>query len=259
VKTCENFNNKYVLNLIKNPNRYFDIFINFIDFYFSYFLEKKDIFQIHSSCISNGKECILIVGDKNSGKSTFGLSLLTNNYKMVSDDQTFLLKKKNKIQALPFYNSMKIKQKNVELIPSFLLSGIGMKRDYFNKIAPELSVIARIKSSYGSIATIVDPVASGFKVEKKVIPVKAIIMMKLTGKIKSKIKLLDNSDDIRKKIFQYFLEKSYYHKDYLINDEMIKKRQMFSDEICSKIPIYQLKFGVDFAKIGNKLKKIVHF
>ncbi len=244
---------------MKNPNKYFDILINFIDFYFSYFLEHKNIYQIHSSCISNGKECILIVGDKNSGKSTFGLSLLTSNYKMVSDDQTFLMKKKNKIFSIPFYNSMKIKQKNIELIPSFLLSGIGMKRDIFNKLAPELNVIARLKSSYGSIATIVDPVTSGFKVEKKNIPVKAVIMMKLTGKIKSKMKLLENSEALQNKIFQYFLEKSFYHKDYVITEEMINKRKLFSDEICSKIPIYQLKFGVDFAKIGVKIKKILKF
>ena len=83
--------------------------------------------------------------------------------------------------------------------------------------------------------------------------------MKLTGKIKSKLKLLENSEAIKNKIFQYFLEKSFYHKDYIIDEGMVNKRQDFSNEICDKIPIYQLKFGVDFAKIGTKIKKSVHF
>ena len=244
--------------MVKNPNAYFDICLNLIDFYYSYFLEKKGIYRIHSSCISNGKECILIVGPKNSGKSTFALSLLTYQYKFVSDDQTFITKKKDQFSIIPFYQLMKVKQKNIELIPTFLISSINLKKDVFTYLAPELKVKARLKSSYGEISTIVDIKESGFKVETKKLPLKAIILIKLTGKIKSKVKLIENPDSY-KKIITFFFEKDFYKKDYLIDAHLINEREKFCEEICSNIPIYGLKFGVDYSKIGNKIKKMIHF
>ena len=258
VKSKEDYNKNYTINLIKNPNAYFDICINLIDFYFSYYLENKGIHRIHSSCISNGKECILIIGPKNSGKSTFALSLLTYQYKMVSDDQAFIIKKKNQFNVIPFYQLMKVKQKNIELIPTFLISSINMKRDVFNYLAPELKVRARLKSTYGDISTIVDVEESGFKIEKKSVPLKAIIFMKLTGKIKSKIKLIENQDSYNK-VLPFFFEKDYYRKDYLIDEKLIIIREKFCKELCEKIPLYQLQFGVDYSKIGTKIKKIIHF
>ena len=244
--------------MIKNPNAYFDICINLIDFYFSYFLKNKNIYRIHSSCISNGKECIIIIGPKNSGKSTFALSMLTYQYKMVSDDQTFIIKKKNQFNIIPFYQLMKVKQKNIELIPTFLISSISLKRDVFNYLAPELKVKARLKSTYGDISTIVDIKESGFKIEKNQLPIKAIIFMKLTGKIKSKIKLFDKKDCYNK-VLPFFFEKDIYRKDYLIDEKLIKERENFCKEICDKIPLYQLKFGVDYSKIGTKIKKTIRF
>lgn len=177
---------------------------------------------------------------------------------MVSDDQTFIIRKKNQFNIIPFYQLMKIKQKNIELIPTFLISSISLKKDLFNYLAPELQVASRLKSSFGDISTIVDLGKSGFKVEKKSLPLKAIVLMKLTGKIKSKIKLID-STDCYKKIIPFFFEKDLYKKDYLIDERMSKIREDFCTNMCAKIPMYGLKFGVDYPKIGLKVKKIMKF
>ncbi|MHA1765017.1 MAG: hypothetical protein ACTSVK_02035 [Promethearchaeota archaeon] len=153
---------------------------------------------------------------------------------------------------------MKIKQKNIELIPTLLLSSISLKKDVFNYLAPKLHLKARLKSSFGDISTIIDPEKSGFLVEKKSVPLKAIIIMKLTGKITSKIKLIEKKEG-PKKLNKFLFEKDTYKLKYLIDDEKIKKREEFCEHICSQIPLYQLKFGVDYPKIGIKIKKIVKF
>ncbi len=63
-----------------------DIHIHILGTCMGVLVQQKNILPLHASCISKGKECIIISGQSGAGKSTLAMALNKEGYPLLSDD-----------------------------------------------------------------------------------------------------------------------------------------------------------------------------
>lgn len=78
--------------------------------YISRFLlsKKKQLTGIHSASLSYGSKGVLLAGNSGSGKTTMSLLLIKKGFKYLSDEETFIEKKGDKLTLLSFPRHIRI-------------------------------------------------------------------------------------------------------------------------------------------------------
>lgn len=79
-----------------------------------FILARYGLFFLHASVVSKGKDCILITGPQDSGKSTLALTLAQNGFKLVADDDCFVKLIRRQTQLFPFPTKMGLNDKILE-------------------------------------------------------------------------------------------------------------------------------------------------
>ena len=69
-------------------------------------LAHRKYFPLHTSMVTNGKERILILGPKNTGKSTFALFFLKQGFQLLCDDDCFFTIREGELEFIPFPTKM---------------------------------------------------------------------------------------------------------------------------------------------------------
>jgi len=84
-----------------------------IDFFLLVLLwlfREKELYALHSNCLINGGNQLLILGKSGSGKSTFSINLINKGWSYLSDDITLIRKTKKGIQALPLLKLCSVRE-----------------------------------------------------------------------------------------------------------------------------------------------------
>ncbi|MBI5376618.1 MAG: hypothetical protein HZA77_14385 [Candidatus Schekmanbacteria bacterium] len=78
--------------------------------YISRFLlaKKKQLTGIHSASLAYGSKGVLLAGNSGSGKTTMSLLLIKKGFKYLSDEETFIEKKRDKLTLLSFPRHIRI-------------------------------------------------------------------------------------------------------------------------------------------------------
>jgi hypothetical protein len=74
-------------------------------------LHKNKLYYLHASIVRKGDKCIIICGQKDSGKSTISLVLARHGFGILSDDTCFVKLKGNKVLLSPFPTKVGISSK----------------------------------------------------------------------------------------------------------------------------------------------------
>lgn len=85
-----------------------------------FILACRGLFFLHASSVCKDKDCILISGPQDSGKSTLALTFAQNGFSLLADDDCFVKLARDRAQLFPFPTKMglndKISKKHPELI-----------------------------------------------------------------------------------------------------------------------------------------------
>jgi len=107
-----------VINLIRDPSRYFNICVGVIDYLFAKTLLKENIFRVHAACVVKDDRGLLIGGAKSTGKTTLLMKFLRNNYKFISDDISYIQLQNHQLFCIPFPRTIKINLEDISRFPS---------------------------------------------------------------------------------------------------------------------------------------------
>ncbi|MHA1649727.1 MAG: hypothetical protein ACTSYB_06010, partial [Candidatus Helarchaeota archaeon] len=236
-----------VLNLIRDPSRYFNICVGVIDYLFSKFLLHRNIFRIHAACVVRNNEGLLICGSKGAGKTTLLMKLLQSGYSFVADDSVYLQFKDNKLICYPFPKSIKI-------------SAIDTKK--FPNLYQNLKY-HRIITSDGLEKLIIKPQENAFPVETQRFSISQIIVPTIAPQQSCEKNIIHPTipktqccaiDVIKNKLSYDLLIRSFrgddlLNIDYLPNSTLLKTQK----DLCQKVlDLYNIKIFT----LGNNFEEI---
>jgi len=69
---------------------------------FQFLMSQHGYFFVHCSVVSKGKDCALITGSQNAGKSTLSVVLARKDFNLLTDDDCFVKLIKDEVQLFPF-------------------------------------------------------------------------------------------------------------------------------------------------------------
>jgi hypothetical protein len=248
VKGIYNPKTNSVVNLVRDPSRYFNICVGVIDYLFSKRLLQANIYRVHAACVSKGRKAILICGTEGKGKTTLLMKFLRSGFKFIGDDSIYLQFKKNQLICYPFPRSIKINHQDPKKFP---------------KLYKNLK-LSTISTSDGTQKVICNPQENNFPIRTQELPVSQIIVPSI-----SNILISGSNDitppissarlcvvDVVKKNLSFdllipsFLGKGLLNIDY-IDDPKIREKQ---ESLCRKtIQIYKIcifNIGEDFRDIN---------
>ena len=73
-------------------------------------LVQRGYMLLHGSCVTNGKQSVLITGDSGAGKSTTAAEFLKHGWKLLTDDVTCIFDRDGVPMVQPSYPSQKLWQ-----------------------------------------------------------------------------------------------------------------------------------------------------
>lgn len=82
-----------------------------------FILSGYGLFFLHTSVVCKGKDCIIINGPQNSGKSTLALTLAQNGFNLLSDDDCFVKVVRKQPQLFPFSTKMGLNDRVLKRYP----------------------------------------------------------------------------------------------------------------------------------------------
>lgn len=119
-------------------------------------LVQRGYMLLHGSCVTNGKQSVLITGDSGAGKSTTAAEFLKHGWKLLTDDVTCIFDRDGEPMVQPSYPSQKLWQdaldryeKREEDIHSLYFTeerekfGINVSNSFFDEVCP-LSMVVRL-------------------------------------------------------------------------------------------------------------------
>ncbi len=82
-----------------------------------FILAHHGLFFLHASVVCKDKNCILIIGPQDSGKSTLAFILSQNGFDLLSDDDCFVKLVRNQTQLFPFPTKVGLNEKILKKYP----------------------------------------------------------------------------------------------------------------------------------------------
>lgn len=234
VKGIYNTEKNFVLNLIRDPTRYFNICIGVVDYLFSKPLLNDAIFRIHAACVSQDNQALLICGTSGTGKTTLLMKLLQEGFHFVSDDSVYLQFQNDQINCIPFPKTIVANYSDLQKFPSL-----------YN----DLNVIS-IFTSYGDQKAVIKPEANNFPVDMTEMPVSQIIIPTISEGNSSIFEV--SEEDLKfNLIFPSFSGKDLLKIDYIEDVNVFDKQSHFCHNITPILPFKIVKMGHNFIKIKN--------
>ena len=239
-----------VINLIRDPSRYFNISIGVIDYLFSKALFQQNIFRIHAAGVSKGKNVLLICGTKGVGKTTLLMKFLQNGYNFVADDSIYIQFINNELICYPFPKTIKITARDLIKFP---------------KLYKNLN-FSKTTDSTGIQKAIIPPQNNYFPIETHTSTISQIIIPSISRTTECKNDVIQPSDpssqfcvvDVLKRNFSFDLLKPSFRGEGLLNIDYIENPEITAkqDELCKQtLQKYELKFfkiGLDIEEIDIK-------
>lgn len=84
-----------------------------------FILTHYGLFFLHASVVCKNKDCILISGSKDSGKSTLALILARDGFNLLADDDCLVKLVRNQVQLFPFPTKMGLNDRILKIFPEF--------------------------------------------------------------------------------------------------------------------------------------------
>ncbi|MDX1662199.1 MAG: hypothetical protein R3272_00295 [Candidatus Promineifilaceae bacterium] len=81
-------------------------------------LRRRDHFLMHAFGASRGGEATLLIGPSGSGKTTGGLSLVLGGWKLLANDSLLLVRRPDRVYALPTPGRLRIRPHTFQLLPA---------------------------------------------------------------------------------------------------------------------------------------------
>ena len=139
--------------------------INFIYFYvfepvFLNILKRLNLFHLHSAAVTKNGRGILFPGTPGSGKSTAALSLLRENFKIISDDEVFLTKRGTDVYGLGIDKDISITEETISFFPEYrFLKGLTRykKGNHFKRRLETKKLFPTLKSQKSKISLLIFP------------------------------------------------------------------------------------------------------
>ena len=85
-----------------------------------FILAQHGFLFLHASVVSRGRDCIVIIGDQNCGKSTLALILSQNGFNLLADDDCFIKLVRNQVQLFPFPTKMGLNDRILKRYPELI-------------------------------------------------------------------------------------------------------------------------------------------
>ena len=85
-----------------------------------FILKHHGLFFLHSSAVCKDRDCLLISGSQNSGKSTLALVLAQNGFNLLADDDCFIKLVRNQPQLFPFPTKMGLNDRILKRYPELI-------------------------------------------------------------------------------------------------------------------------------------------
>ena len=139
-------------------------------------LVQRGYMLLHGSCVTNGKQSVLITGDSGAGKSTTAAEFLKHGWKLLTDDVTCIFDRDGEPMVQPSYPSQKLWQdaldryeKREEDVHSLYLSeerekfGINVSDSFYDEVCP-LSMVVRLVAA--DRPCFLDPIKGFAKVDQ---------------------------------------------------------------------------------------------
>ncbi len=82
-----------------------------------FILAHYGLFFLHASVVSKDKDCILIIGPQDSGKSTLAFILSQNGFNLLSDDDCYVKLIEGQIKPFPFPTKMGLNERVLKKYP----------------------------------------------------------------------------------------------------------------------------------------------
>jgi hypothetical protein len=100
---------------LPKENILYSIFVRPLHFILAYY----GLFFLHVSAVCKGRDCIIISGCQDSGKTTLALLLSQNGFDFLSDDDCFVKLKGHQTQIFPFPTKIGLNDKFLKRYPEF--------------------------------------------------------------------------------------------------------------------------------------------
>lgn len=84
-----------------------------------FILAYQGLFFLHTSVVCKDKNCILIIGPQDSGKSTLAFILSQNGFNLLADDDCYVKLAGKQIKLFPFPTKMGLNEKILKRYPKF--------------------------------------------------------------------------------------------------------------------------------------------
>lgn len=228
-------NKDLVINLVRDPLRYFNICVGVIDYLFSKALLQDAIFRVHAACVSKENRAILICGTQGAGKTTLLMKFLQSGYRFVADDVTYLKFQDNNFICYPFPKTIKIMHGDIKK---------------FTNLYANLKYHTII-TSHGTQKAIIKPEENDILINSKPTPIHQIIIPTISNQQESMI--IDLQKDLA---FNYLLPS--FRGEGLLNIDYITEKSLVEqqDERCQRTVnlnfTKSLSIGKDFMEVQLK-------
>ena len=81
-------------------------------------LRGRDLFWLHSACVSHGGKAVLLVGKSGSGKTTTCLNLALNGFGFLGEDRVFIRRGETRPVLLAYPRDMAVTTQTLALLPA---------------------------------------------------------------------------------------------------------------------------------------------
>ncbi len=242
VKGMYDTKNNTILNLIRDPTRYFNICTGVIDYLFSKFLLTQNIFRIHAACVAKNKEGFLICGAKGTGKTTLLMKLLQEGYTYVADDQVYVELQNDNLICYPWPKTIKIRRDDITKSPHL----------YKN-----LKYMA-LTDSHGIERAIIDPTLNKIPLHTIQLPLKQIIVPTFSNAVQCNVNTIQPVTDCQycvidfvkkdmsfKLLFPCFTGADLLNIDYIENPGLISRQKETVNKVIQSYQIKLLTIGTN--------------
>ncbi|MDD1776710.1 MAG: hypothetical protein LUQ65_00970 [Candidatus Helarchaeota archaeon] len=234
VKGIYNTKTNVVTNLLRDPTRYFNIFIGVVDHLFAKALLAHDIFRLHAACVSKDNQALLICGANSTGKTTLLLKLLQEGFHFVSDDSVYLQFQNDRLICIPFPKTIIANFNDITKFPGL----------YHN-----LNVRS-VFTSYGTQKAVIYPAINNIPVDFHQMPVHHIIVSTISEGASSIFEV--NQEKLKfDLLFPSCSGKDLLNIDYIKDPEVFNKQSDFCQKVIELFPIKVVKMGSTFIEIKN--------